>query len=343
MIRAPLLKEKITEKLREQILKMRSDDMIKIPSERVLAETLGVSRPSIRAAIKNLMNEGLLIQEQGVGTYVTPKVKIHSLDIACSPDLKKNDPFYNSFLVEITNFAAKHSLKLFVLDVDQIKSTYRDVPLLIVGRLEDEVLDKLTAVYKTIIAFQNYPHNNDFTQIYFDHYKIGYMAAKTLLEFKHKNVIHLAGPEKYASALNRKIGFIDGAKKFKMNYSILTDKMNWSGGYDAGDSILDEYSAENRPTAIFVANDWMAAGLMQKLKEKGYKIPEDISIIGCDNIPLASELSPSLTTFSQDMKLLIGELFVVLNQIDTNEYNANKKITIPPNFIHRASLTEFSP
>jgi len=342
MLHAPLLKEKITEKLREQIIQMRSDDMIKIPSERTLAETLKVSRPSIRAAIKNLINEGLLIQQQGVGTYVTPKVKINTLHIICSPDIKMNDPFYNSFLVEITNFAAKQSLKLFVLDVNQIKGTCRDEPLVIVGLLEDELLNKLTAIYKTIIAFQDYPHNDDFIQIYFDHYKIGYTAAKILTEFGHKNVIHLAGPEKYASALNRKIGFISGAKEFKMTNKILTGKMNWSGGYDMGDTIVKELSvnAKNRPTAIFVANDWMAVGLMQKLKENGFKIPEDISIVGCDNIHLASEVSPSLSTFSQDMKLLIGELFVVLNQIIRNERVSCKKIAIPPSFIQRDSLTK---
>jgi len=340
MLNAPLLREKITDTLREQILRMRSDEMIKIPSERELAEKLKVSRPSVRSAIKKLVDEGLLIQKQGAGTYITPRVEIRTLHIVCSPDIKINDPFYDSFLVEITNFAAKQSLKLQVLDITQIKETRQEEPLIIVGLLEDELLNRLVSIYKTIIAFQHYPHNDNFTQIYFDHYKIGYKAAEVLKEYGHSNVIHVAGPEKYASAMNRKIGFISGVNKFGMTCKVLTGKMNWSGGYDIGDVIIDEISSRVQPppTAIFVANDWMAVGLMQKLKERGCRIPEDVSIIGCDDIHLASEVSPSLSTFSLDMKLLIGELLVLLNQIIKNEYITNKKIALPPSFIKRASL-----
>lgn len=337
----PLLTERITLELRNQILKMRCDSLVKIPSERELTEIFNASRPSIRQAIKNLINEGLLIQERGKGTYVTPKIKIHTLDIICSPDIKRNDPFYNSFLVEITKFAAKQSMNLFIVDYDQIMNTYRESPLVIVGSIEDSVLELLKKVYKTIIAFQSYPDHNEITQIYFDHYKIGYMAASILSRFNHKNIVHLAGPEKYVSALNRRVGFEDAAKKLCSNYRILTEKMNWVGGYKAGDVLVDEYTNKNRPTAVFVANDWMGIGLIQKLKEKGLRIPEDISVIGCDDIPLASEFSPTLATFSLDMKVLVNELFAALNEMNSSEdYYMGKKILLSPTFVPRDSLKE---
>ncbi len=334
----PLLTERITHELRNQVLQMRCDTMVKIPSERELTEIFNASRPSIRLAIKNLISEGLLIQEQGKGTYVTPKIKIHTLDIICSPDIKRNDPFYNSFLVEITKFAAKQSMNLFIVDYNQIMNTYRESPLVIVGSIDDSVLELLKKVYKTIIAFQSYPDHNEFTQIYFDHYKIGYMAANILAKFNHKNVIHFAGPEKYVSALNRKVGFEDAMKKLHNNYRIITEKMNWAGGYKAGDVLINEYTDKNRPTAVFVANDWMGIGLIQKLKENGLRIPEDISIVGCDDIPLASEFSPTLATFSLDMKVLINELFAALNVMHSSDYYMGKKILLSPTFIPRDSL-----
>ncbi len=338
----PLLTERITEELRNQVLKMRCDSMVKIPSERELTDIFNASRPIIRIAIQNLINEGLLLREQGKGTYVTPKMKIHTLDIICSPDIKRNDPFYNNFLVEITKISAKESMSLFIVDYDQIKNGFRESPLVIVGHVEEGVLEQLCRIYKTIIAFQSYPDHNEFTQIYFDHYKIGYMAGGILKKFNHKNVIHLAGPEKYASALNRKIGFTDALKKTDIKYRIITEKMNWSGGYRAGDIIINDYTDEDRPTAVFVANDWMGIGMIQKLKENGLRIPEDISVIGCDDIPLASEISPSLTTFSLDMKVLVNELFAALNKLDSAEYNPGKKILLSPTFIHRESLKDNS-
>lgn len=69
-------------------------------------------------------------------------------------------------------------------------------------------------------------------------------------------------------------------------------------------------------------------------------IPEDISIIGCDDIPLANELTPKLTTFNLNMKHLLMEVFTYINREDSVAANLNKKILIPAQIIFRESLTE---
>jgi DNA-binding LacI/PurR family transcriptional regulator len=100
--------------------------------------------------------------------------------------------------------------------------------------------------------------------------------------------------------------------------------MNWSGGYLAGDVIMDFFQEDSPPTAVFAANDWMAIGLIQKLKERGISIPKNLSVIGCDDIPLASEFSPTLTTFILDMKLLILELLSVHSSRCKKKQNQQK-------------------
>ena len=97
----PLLKENITVILRNQLLALREDRLIRISPERVLAQELNVSRLSLRAALKVLIDEGLLIQKQGSGTYITPIADINSIQLIVAPDIKTNDPFFTAFLAEL--------------------------------------------------------------------------------------------------------------------------------------------------------------------------------------------------------------------------------------------------
>ena len=85
MKQVPLVRETVVDKLREQIYSMRTDSLVRICSERLLAENLGVSRVSLRSALKELVKEGLLVQLRGKGTYITPKTNISTVHIlVCS-------------------------------------------------------------------------------------------------------------------------------------------------------------------------------------------------------------------------------------------------------------------
>lgn len=334
----PLIKDRIADLLRTQILNLQSDIYVKIASERELADSMKVSRISLRSAIKRLVNEGLLIQEQGRGTYIAPSMTIKSLSIICSPDIKSTDPFYNKFLVEITNTAAKLSISLNMVNPEQISCGIEPSPLIVIGLLEKSLLDKLTSVFSTVITFQESSEANNTIQISFDDYQIGQLAASAFRGQQHQHLILLAGPDKYPSASNRKKGFIDALKGSDVKLTTLIEKMNWSGGYKAGDTIGDFLTMDHPPTAAFAANDWMAVGLIQKLKERGFRIPRDLSVIGCDDIPLAAEYSPTLTTFNLDTKALVTELLAILN---VQGSQSNKKILLPAAFIHRESLIRF--
>lgn len=339
----PLIKEKITDQLREQITAMRTDSLVRIAPERALAEDLGISRVSLKAAINNLVNEGLLVQIQGKGTYITPLVQLHTLHVICSPDIKSNDPFYNKFLVEITNLAAKKCIHLFMVDPLNFEIASETCPLIVVGLLEENLMNALKMSYRKIIAIQDYANSDRILQVYFDDYRIGCNAAQTLYEHGHRKVIHLAGPERYPSAFKRRAGFLEVSNSLGLKYLVIEKKMNWSGGYSAGEFFFEKLKDWKQYTAVFAANDWMAVGFMQRLKEKGLRIPEDVSIIGCDDIPLASEYYPQLTTFNLDMRHLVEVVFSSLNRFETLGFDDtdkadNQKILIPAKLIHRDSL-----
>ncbi|MEU1667478.1 LacI family DNA-binding transcriptional regulator [Streptomyces sparsogenes] len=122
-------------------------------------------------------------------------------------------------------------------------------------------------------------------------------AVRHLLDLGHRTVWHLAGPEESFAAQRR-------ADAWR---ATLTDagrtppplvRGDWSAesGYRAGLRLAEEADC----TAVFAANDQMALGLLRALHERGRKVPEDVSVIGFDDIPEAGSFLPPLTTVHQD-------------------------------------------
>lgn len=333
---SPLVKERIAEQLRRQILPLQTNALVKIPSERDLADSLQVSRVSVRAAIRVLVGEGLLVQLRGKGTYIVPSVQMDTLYLLRCPDIKSNDPFYNNFLVEITNLAAKRAIKLSMVDPELPLSPAAPFPLVVIGQMEDNRLDELAASCGTLFAVQRYAHRDDVVQVYFDDYQIGSKAAKALFDHGHRSLVLLAGPDKYASANLRKLGFMDAAKRCGASVRVVPEKMNWEGGRRAADRVV---ATSSLPEGVFAVNDWMAAGFIQRLREHGVTVPADLSVIGCDDIPLASEFFPRLATFSWNMKHLAQELLSAIQRRLSDRFASREEIVLPAVLISRESLS----
>lgn len=338
MEKSPLIKERLIEQLRIQIQSLQKDQLVKIPSERDLAENFEASRVSVRAAIKSLVQEGLLVQLQGKGTYIVPAVLLDTLYVMCSPDIKGNDPYYTNFLVEITNLAAKQAIKISMVHPDQPSGASLPSPLILIGQMDDTQLDRLHAASGQLFSIQRYAHREDIIQIYFDDYRIGSKAAKTLYDAGHRSFTLLAGPDKYDSSRLRKQGFLAFCQSKDAKVQVITEKMNWEGGRRAADQLL----TVELPNAIFAVNDWMAAGCMQGLRENGRSIPEDASIIGCDDIPLAAQISPRLTTFSLDAKHLVEELLSAIHRHHAQASIAKEQIILSAALISRESISNMN-
>lgn len=336
--------KKIADILRKEVKQIQSDRLIKLESERKLEQRLNVGRQRIREVIGQLVSEGLLIKYKGKGTYIAPMIKSKYINLICSPSIKPNDPFYNRMLMELTSYAAKNSVNLIPLSIETLKNGNILSPVLMVGKFEEEHLEQIKKMYQHVISFEDYPEYDDFTQIYFDHFKIGANAAKVLASYGHKKVIHITGPAVYASALYRKNGFIQGARKNGIAHVILESKMNFRGGYALAEQVK-ELVIKQQYTAVFAANDWMAIGLIQALRTAGIDVPEQVSVLSVDNIPLADQFSPGLTTYSLDANMMIAECFLLMDAMGADfgergfeEQNYNKRIILQPVLIARDTL-----
>lgn len=336
--------KEIADLLRREVRQLQSDRLIKLESERKLEQRLHVGRQRIREVISQLVSEGLLIKYEGKGTYIAPLVKNRHVNLLTSPTIKPTDPFYNRMLMDLTGYAAKNSVSMIPLTMETLENGDMISPVLMIGKFEEEDILRIKKNYSRIISFENYPDHDSFAQIYFDHFKIGINAAKVLAAYGHKKVIHITGPERYASAHYRKNGFIRGARKNGIEHVILESKMNFKGGFDLADQVAN-LVMHRKFTAVFAANDWMAIGLIQALRDRGIEVPDQVSILSVDNIPLASQFAPALTTYSLDANMMIAECFSLMDTSEGSEEDMKfrKRVILQPRLITRDTLKRIGP
>lgn len=123
------------------------------------------------------------------------------------------------------------------------------------------------------------------------------LATRHLLDLGHETVVHLAGPADWTEALARREGWVAELEAAGRPVPPLRWGGDWSArsGYATGQSLARERDI----TAVFVANDQMALGLIRALSEHGVRVPEEISVVGFDDLPESEFFSPPLTTIHQ--------------------------------------------
>jgi DNA-binding LacI/PurR family transcriptional regulator len=126
-------------------------------------------------------------------------------------------------------------------------------------------------------------------------------ATRHLLDLGHQTVTHLAGPQDWEEASARCEGWRAELEAAGRTVPALRWG-DWSAesGYETGRSLARELDV----TAIFAANDQMALGLIRALSEQGRRVPEDVSVVGFDDLPEAPYFAPPLTTVRQEFRLL---------------------------------------
>lgn len=123
----------------------------------------------------------------------------------------------------------------------------------------------------------------------------GYAATSYLLSAGHRRIAHLGGPHDYVTAERRADGYRRALREFGIEPDpalMSTGGMGRESGYKDGARIL----AETGATAIFAANDVIAAGALTAARDAGRTVPSDLSLVGFDDVSLAQDLWPPLTT-----------------------------------------------
>ncbi|GMA61604.1 LacI family transcriptional regulator [Alicyclobacillus fastidiosus] len=156
--------------------------------------------------------------------------------------------------------------------------------------------DLIGAVSPLPCVFVDRKVSSDQSYIWIDHEKGASIATEKLLSIGCEHIAHVTGPRKSTSARSRLSGYLKTMKQSGMEPSVVPGNFRFAGGYEAAKAL---FLKDNPPDGIFAANDMMAIGIIQAANELGVSIPNDVSIVGYDDIDMAKCTSPALTTIRQ--------------------------------------------
>lgn len=165
----------------------------------------------------------------------------------------------------------------------------------------------------------------------------GLIATRHLLALGHRRIGVIAGPPDVLCSRAR----VDGYRSALAEAGVEADPdlVRWgdfhvTGGYEHGLRLLQR---ADRPTAIFAGSDYQCLGVMRAVRELGLSIPEDVSVVGYDDIPLAQWLGPSLTTVRQPLREMAGTATQMVLSLAAGERPANLRIDLATELVVRES------
>jgi DNA-binding LacI/PurR family transcriptional regulator len=168
-----------------------------------------------------------------------------------------------------------------------------------------------------------------------DEYEGGALAARHLIELGHRSVFILA-PHDTRPAERRSLGILDTLTEARLPHYPVIRCADWKprSGYDGANELLDNYA--DQVTAIACANDEVALGVIRAILDRGLRVPEDVSVVGFDDHPLAAFASPPLTTVHQDFEKLGVLSFTLLDALIAGRELPGER-SVPLNLIVRGS------
>jgi Transcriptional regulators len=248
------------------------------------------------------------------------------------PDIR--NPFFSSILDAVEREATNRGYGVLVANLflsqdparrlqDYMLSNRADGLLLLDGSLDVTTLRALsTAPYSVplVVACEEVP-GSDFHMVLTDNMQAAERATRHLIGLGHRRIGHLLGPEHNVVTRDRLAGFSKAIKE-----AGLPVRGNWlfRGNFDmeSGFAAAAHYLAlDERPTAVFAANDESAIGFLSGLRQRGIECPRDISVVGFDDLGVAAHYTPPLTTMRQPRELLgrmAAEMLInILEEVDT--------------------------
>lgn len=197
---------------------------------------------------------------------------------------------------------------------------------LVVDRSVRKFKQELHERYKIVFLDEIDYSKDDSMVVTGDNEEGGYLAMNYLLDKGHRKIGIVAGPRNTANSSRRIAGALDALMERDVPFDpdlLVHGNYNYEGGKAAYERLKDK-----EITAAFCFNDMSAYGFMNQAKEDGKRIPEDISVIGYDNLPINSIMEPTITTIDQHLDQIAARGVKVL--ID---YIEDQKINRKDNFI----------
>lgn len=274
---------------------------------------------------KNLV-KGDTLTDQGLGS------------IAClytSTSDVKTDPFFSCIGIGIQDELRRQDYTMaFALstyhmaysDIYHYISNHPAEGIVVTGRFDQEILDLVKKQFKHIVYAGVNAVEAGFDEVICDGYNGARTAIHHLIEQGHRNIgyvgyIHDEADGSQLVNEHRYRAYCDLLKESKFSFkkaNVIHTRLYTTSAYEAMMAYLDKIDRKKVPSAFYCANDATAFGVMKALQESGFRIPEDVAVIGLDDVEMARFVTPTLSTVSIPRKSLgIQAVKMLIDQIES--------------------------
>ncbi len=263
-------------------------------------------QPETREKIKRLIEE--LDYQPNIFAKGISNKKSHTIGllIPYSANYIFSNPFYYEIIRGVSNEANKKGYYILFCYSEEDnylialrQKRFDGVIVVSPGKEHKRLFDEIIDADVPVVAISKVPGMPEIKFVDTDNFNGAFKAVEHLISLGHKKIGYINGPESLASSTDR----FEGYKKALESHGIAYDEKliepgdtSINSGFKAMQNLIQSNSGIS---AVFVASDLMAVGVINAINSAGKKVPDDISVVGFDDIPLAGSLNPPLTTVRQ--------------------------------------------
>ncbi|WP_017000034.1 LacI family DNA-binding transcriptional regulator [Mammaliicoccus lentus] len=264
-----------------------------------------------------------------------------------------SNSFYSETAHIILREARKYNYEVIIIDSESDKENFKKSIDSLMAKRVDGIIVASTRMTNDIIVNlidKNFPIITYNRRIYKDGYNShvvldnflgANMAIEHLVKLNHKRIAYISGPLRYSTFYDRLQGFLSSINTYNLEVDeeiMYMDKLEYKKVYDFAKKLMN---SDNPPTAYFSSTDNMALAVMEAAVSEGLKIPEDISVIGCDDIDISGNSFIQLTTIAQQKeKMATLTIEKLMKKISDKSNEEKVDIVIKPQLKLRKTTAE---
>jgi DNA-binding LacI/PurR family transcriptional regulator len=330
-----------------------------MPSTRKIAEQAGVSVGTVSRVLNNkngvsddVRRRVLEVAQQmnyaPIKRYPLPMVSTTHIGMLVRPlgESLMANPFYSDVYHGVEQMCSDLRINLYFSSVDSVEGRLRNLPvllddermggLILVGAMAPSVVEQFAEIRQLpVVLIDNWYADCHWDSIMLDNAAGVIQATERLIELRHRQIVFVSGPD-HPSIVERRAGYAGAMQRHGLPQQVVYET---GLGLDEGNAAAEEI-VKTLPgaTAIICSNDMQAFGVMRRLAQLGCHVPEDISVVGFDDVSMAMLTYPPLATVHVD-RIAFGRLAVemLLSRVQSPG-RPPVRCTMSVKFVERASI-----
>ncbi|MDD4824097.1 MAG: LacI family DNA-binding transcriptional regulator [Acholeplasmataceae bacterium] len=295
--------------------------MSKKTSMQDIADKLNISRMTVSKAFKNdtdissEMKDKVRLMAQEMGYKYVKNDKVDLIVLVPEVFLAETEDFYTTLFRRLNENANTKNINLLLkvvnkndekqLNID-FSTTGRD-GIIMLGQFEKNYVIKVAALRLPLICVDFYYDDLNLDSIVSNNFNAGYIATKYLIKQGHKSIGFVGSIPSTNSIIDRYLGYTKAKIEYQINHeNIVVDDRDENG------SMIPICLPDKLPTAFLCNNDHVAYLLIKKLQEKGIHVPNDVSVVGFDDVIYSKISNPTITTMKVSRKYMAEQAIMLM-------------------------------